>query len=162
MVIKMSSSSCKTDQGRKRYHVQQRPWWPGFEVPQGLCMPTPTVLAYFGSSGMDNSPAWRTVWSIAVTEGYVLVAILTAQSAVHGLEFDTRCLGTDIYHSIIVPVGRISQLPYRIIHGSCTLEVGEVMAGYRHPPAVLNTIFGVIEDYPYAKIRPGGCFILRS
>lgn len=86
-------------------------------TPVAFCSNSADVALLFGSSLLNNSPGWYIIWSIAVTEWYVIVAMVQAQAAVNSLEFDTHRPDTKIYPSGLVAAGCIFRLPECVITG---------------------------------------------
>lgn len=136
----------QTDQVRKTHSIQQPTWWARIVVPQLLWVPTSSVLPYFGFFAMDNSPACCTIWSAALTEWHVFVAMLTVHSAIYSLDLGPGCPDTDIYASSLAPVAPIFRVQNRAAPRTRTGTVGEVMAGCRHPPVVLLKSLEVSKD----------------
>ncbi|PXF49109.1 hypothetical protein BWQ96_01058 [Gracilariopsis chorda] len=73
-------------------------------------------------------PRYHTIWSIAICEWAVLVAILALEAGRHGITWNLRCPETAFYSRGFQPVGRLFRLPMQLIQLICRLDISDIVA----------------------------------
>lgn len=109
------------------------------------------VLPYIASHLIDHLPILHAVWSTALTEWCLSVAILSVQAATEGMGFNRGCPDGDFHHSGLVPGCRIFRIPPTVIYGIRSMGSATIIVGCRHPPSVLDAILIAIEEHPWRE-----------
>eukprot|EP00178_Gracilaria_changii_P008621 TRINITY_DN2600_c0_g1_i1.p1 TRINITY_DN2600_c0_g1~~TRINITY_DN2600_c0_g1_i1.p1 ORF type:complete len:264 (+),score=8.55 TRINITY_DN2600_c0_g1_i1:1330-2121(+) len=139
--------------GRRDWYVARPPWWEAFEVLMMLSVPTPPVLAYFGSHVTRNLERCYLIWWIALTEWTILVAILALTAARDGVNWDCRARDADIYRNCVQPPGSMFYIPPKVVRNIRPFGIANMVAGTDYSPEQLDSLLTQVEAYSWADTQ---------
>ena len=121
-----------------------------YDVPDGLCIPTPPVFAYYSHICVDRLQKGVEalfIDTIGLSEWVVQVVMAFVAVAYDGVKYYARCRDSRLYHSVANDPnrGRLFRLPGDVMSLARTMGLDKMMEGCETTAVQVEELFAHVE-----------------
>ena len=135
---------------RSDLYVSHPSWWQNYEVSSWLGVPTPTVVAYFGSVSLLDSPMRDRFWKMVASEWTVFVFVAFVAAAQEGVHhtIGERYRGTeDLMHRRGLSRGRLFFLPFTVLDSFEQFGIDHLAKGSTVSVKTVRGLLAHVREY---------------